>query len=161
MTVVAPEETHLASLALAVARKAHAGQAIDGRDVVEDILRPVAEALTPFGPAAVATGWLRLTLSIEGVHTPQTLLSAGVPRFVVDAVVALSRGGAGQIRNPLSRIVALASNFDDSRFDVVLGPDFRRALLSRRAVLLRGIDEDPRDLAAMIARLDASTASLL
>lgn len=158
--------------ARSIAVRAHAGQVdAQGRDYVEHHLRPIAEALAVFGPYAAAAGWLHDVIEDTDV-TAEDLRAAGVPAFVIEAVVAVSRVPgepypaliARAIAHPLGRLVKLADNTLNVVSNPALAltdPDRARSMLEgrylpARASLLDGIDADPALLDEMNRRLAAS-----
>lgn len=163
-------------LARNLAKEAHAG-GVDkmGRDYFEFHLRPIAESLAPFGWAAVAAGWLHDIIE-DTHHTALSLLAAGVPRFVVDAVVSVTRMPGEtypalitrSLANPLGRIVKLADNTLNLLGNAALAltdPVKAESLkhgryLPARARLRDGLDEDPRDVAAMVAHLEGHVGAI-
>jgi hypothetical protein len=113
-----------------LALRAHEGQ-VDarGRDLYLARLRPVAEALRPYGPEAEMAGVLRDVVGDTAGHPdPERrydlarLRALGVPPAVVEAIDAVTRRPgepyiSGQIRraaaHPLGRLVKLAENKHD------------------------------------------------
>lgn len=176
--------TPLIALAESLIVPAHAGQ-VDkaGRDYITGHLRPISKALAPFGPTAMAGGLIHDIVEDTDEtspinHTPRTLLEAGVPWFLVNATMSVTRrtgepylGDAGLLgrarRHPLGRIIKLA----DGYWNLICNPDLARtdpakadSLLNGRyrpgqAYLLDGIDESFADIEAMRRSLEESLAN--
>lgn len=110
----------LVTTAKALARHHHAGQ-VDkqGRDYFGAHLVPIATALTPFGPAASAAGYLHDIIEDTPVSTGQ-LREAGISKFVVEAILSVTRNANGpesytaliarSTAHPLGGLVKLADN---------------------------------------------------
>jgi (p)ppGpp synthase/HD superfamily hydrolase len=105
--------------AIKIAYAAHAGQ-LDkqGRNYFDYHLIPVAEVLRPYGAEAEAAGYLHDVLEDTAVTVPDLVL-AGIPKSVVNAVVACTRLEGEPYEaliwrakaDPLGRLVKLADNW--------------------------------------------------
>jgi hypothetical protein len=113
-----------------LALRAHEGQ-VDkqGRDYYLAHLRPIAEALRPYGPDAEMAGVLHDVVEdtadhpdLERRYDLDRLRALGVPPVVVEAIDAVTRRPgepyiSGQLRraaaHPLGRLVKLAENKHD------------------------------------------------
>ncbi|MET3962825.1 (p)ppGpp synthase/HD superfamily hydrolase [Marmoricola sp. OAE513] len=103
----------------AFAREKHGAQKDkQGRDYYDGHLRPIAEALRPFGEDAEAAGWLHDVLEDTPAEAVD-LVAAGVPAHVVAAVESVTKREdekdyldliARSAADPLGRLVKLADN---------------------------------------------------
>lgn len=144
----------LVAAAEQLARTRHAGQ-VDkqGRPYADAHLAAVAANLRIFGPYAEAAGWLHDLIEDTSANR-QTLIEAGMPRIVIDAVWSVTRqddetyatliGRAAA--HPLGRLVKLADNWvnltgldDLARADPKTAARLRRRYEAARSALLMSI----------------------
>lgn len=88
-----------------------------GRPYYDAHLRPIAEALRPFGAEAEAAGWLHDLLE-DHPDSAEEFAAHGLPAAVVDAVVSVTKREGEpydglitrSVADPLGRLVKLADN---------------------------------------------------
>ena len=99
--------------AISLARDAHRGQTDQqGRDYFDAHLRPIADALRPYGHEAEAVGWLHDTVEDTNL-TYEDLRDAGQPEDVVTGVWSMTR----QVNPRTGRNEPYARLIDRSRAD--------------------------------------------